>query len=370
MSKPVSQLENYTAILLDSYARCLSESTYAGYKSSLRKVCQEIEENYDFDSLKYSDVISMITKWQDEYAHHTINNRLIVLRNLTKMAYEDGYLSKDPCLKITNLKVDVAVEEKEPFSKADFQTMKATDTKQPSGKALALLGGLLGLRMEEIVALCWSDIDFKNRKLTIRRARALKRFTVPKTKQSKRTLDLFDEPMELLLDQFQRTGNQPPTPVKIRGSSFKSQSTHQFRPVFIDDLTGKPFMNSKDYAYRFFTAFLKSAQLKHSGPSQLRHSFASIAISGGVPVKLVSVVMGHADTKVTEMHYAKWLPISDEDTRTQLSKALAFDADTINEPDTIVPLPKPAPVGFLPFAINAFINKFNRKSAPTHTFEA
>lgn len=369
MNEATTQLEKYFEILKHRYLRSCTESTYAGYKSALRKVCLEIAENYDFKSLKYSDVISIITGWQDEYAHKTINNRLIVLRDLTEMAFEDGYLTKDPCDKIKNLKPDVAVEEKDPFTKSDFQDMENTDTKQPSGKALALLERLIGMRMQEILSLCWSDIDFEKRKLTVRRARAIKCFTQPKTKQSKRNLDLPDEAIAILRDRLTRTGHLPPRLIHIRDASHISQIPHQFRPVFIDDLTGQPFKNSKDYANRFFTEFLKSAGLKHRGPSQLRHSFASITLSAGVPIKLISTMLGHANTTVTEMHYAKWIPVSDEDTRSQLNKALAFDTQSTAQCDTSLPSSK-GTLGALTFLMKFFLSSKKQRSQTSYLFEA
>ncbi len=38
----------------------------------------------------------------------------------------------------------------------------------------------------------------------------------------------------------------------------------------------------------------------------LRDTFASVLLSNGIPLKYVSVQLGHASTAITEKHYAKW----------------------------------------------------------------
>ncbi|MEZ8968325.1 tyrosine-type recombinase/integrase [Vibrio breoganii] len=311
MNESICLLYKYLEILIAYFEKTKKESTAKSYISCLRKVCAEIDRNYDFQSLKHSDVICILNDWQGEFVNSTINNRSIVFRELTKMATKDGYLDRDPMDGIKNLARDQTLENKKILSKQDFRAIKATPTNQPSGKALALLNFLTGFRIQEIVALCWSDIDFKKKTISIRRARALKCFTLPKTKQSKRTIKLSNEAMEVLLEQFERTGNLDSIDINVYDKSNTAYVKHNFRSVFINDLTEKPYMNSKNYASCFFTNFLVDAGLEHRGPSQLRNSFASMALSYGLPIKLVSTMMGHVNTTVTELHYASWVPESD-----------------------------------------------------------
>ncbi|CAM4113337.1 tyrosine-type recombinase/integrase [Vibrio neonatus] len=335
MKNSTCPLDKYNKILKASIKNSHKKSTATGYISSLDIICNELKRNYVFKDLKYSDIVSLITDWQDHYKNKTISNRLTILRKLTLMAANDGFLPSDPCEHIIGLKPDSALEEKKPFTTEEFRRMENTHTQCQSGKNLALLQRLVGLRIQEAIALCWSDINFKERQLNVRRSRTLSEFNAPKTKQSTRALVLTDEAMQLLKKQFQITGTRQAIDIKIQGISKTSFTRHSFQPVFIDDLTRNPFTDSKDYSQRFFTEFLQKAGIEHRGPSHLRHSFASIALSGGAPIKLISVMMGHVDTSVTEKHYAKWLPISDEDTRSKLSAALSIHdkpRDTSKQP--------------------------------------
>jgi integrase len=43
-------------------------------------------------------------------------------------------------------------------------------------------------------------------------------------------------------------------------------------------------------------------------PHQFRHAFAKRLLISGVPVALVSVLLGHSKTSITEKHYSRWMP--------------------------------------------------------------
>ncbi|MGY0617725.1 tyrosine-type recombinase/integrase [Vibrio sp. FJH11] len=316
-------LSKYQPLITSYINNTYAKSTAAGYRSCLKAICEDISENYKFEEMVYSDLVELITNWQEQYTNKTISNRLIVLRKLLEMAYNDNVFQKDMSKMIKGLKADTQLEEQKPFSKTDFDKMESTSTTQPSGKNLALLGKETGLRIQELIGLCWSDINFKERTLSVCRVCTLKEFKQPKTKQSFRIIPLTDKALEVLHAQFSLTGANEYIQIMIRDQSKKARTTHAFTPVFIDDLTGKYFTDSKDYAQRFFTKFLIAAGLEHRGPSQLRHSFASIAISAGIPVKLISQMMGHADSSVTERHYAHLLPECRENMQTLLNEALS-----------------------------------------------
>lgn len=322
------KLNKYVNLRISVIKKKYKKSTAAGYLSCLTVVTKELEaRDLQLEDLKHSDIVAIILDWQDKVKNKTIVNRLTQLRALTLLAHKDGYLTKDPCEDLESVEIDILTEEAKPFTKADFIAMENTPTLMPSAKSLALIERVLGARIQEAIALCWSDIDFENRKIRIRRTCTKGAYSTTKNKHSDRVIDMSLDAFILLLEQFKITGNNEPIFIEIQDKSNVKHKVHAFKPVFVDDKTGAPFNDSKDYSQRFFSKFLEDAELEHRGPSQLRHSFASIALSNGVPIKLISVMMGHASTAVTEAHYAKWLPISDEDTRAQLDSALSLDSN-------------------------------------------
>lgn len=62
----------------------------------------------------------------------------------------------------------------------------------------------------------------------------------------------------------------------------------------------------KRYRSRFSDIF-KLAQVTGGHTHRFRHSFASAALSSGVPIDRVSNWLGHSSVRITERHYAAWV---------------------------------------------------------------
>ncbi|MGR5302498.1 tyrosine-type recombinase/integrase [Vibrio alfacsensis] len=319
-------LKKYQALLNKKYLATRKESTAKSYICCLKKACDAIEEHYDFLRLTHSDLLELVVNWQfDGLAHSTINNRLTQLRELCQVAYNDKKTKwkANPCDDLKCLLRDQMFE-KLLFTKEEMQRLENTSTLQHSAKRMALFAYHSGIRMEEAVVLSWQDIDWEKGTLSICRARALDYCHTPKTHQSSRTIALSKRALTLLKDQWAVSGDAPQQTVPMRGSSIKSKTVVEIAPIFIDDLTGKMFKNSKDYAQRFFTAFLKQAKVKHRGPSVLRHTYASHALSSGVNIAFIAKTLGHVDTKTTEAHYAKYIQSYQDDDVAMLDAALSL----------------------------------------------
>jgi len=73
----------------------------------------------------------------------------------------------------------------------------------------------------------------------------------------------------------------------------------------------------------------------------LRHTYASLLLSEGVPLLYVSQQLGHAKPTTTLKHYAKWMPrgnrryvdMLDQDIEKSWHQKLAPKAEKSNEPD-------------------------------------
>lgn len=59
----------------------------------------------------------------------------------------------------------------------------------------------------------------------------------------------------------------------------------------------------------FWNALIKETGLRHRGPNQCRHTFASQMLSSGaVTVDWVANQLGHTSTQMIWRHYGKWIP--------------------------------------------------------------
>lgn len=142
-----------------------------------------------------------------------------------------------------------------------------------------------GLRPAELLALHWDDVDLDAGTVTIRRALDAATHTIktPKTKRSRRTLDLGPSTVAAL--------RQAPRPAPIFLPSALGTYTRQ--NAFWRD-TWRPLTAAADLAWL--------------PPYSVRHSTASLLLSRGINVLIVSRRLGHESITTTLRVYGHQLP--------------------------------------------------------------
>jgi integrase len=154
-----------------------------------------------------------------------------------------------------------------------------------------------GLRGGELTALKWSDIDYVEKKIDIKkthyRVKGVPRTYIlqtPKTKSSEREVDVDDIVIEAL-----KKHQASQKIVKMDGSSL----------VFVNEKT-KPGQNlSSDDLLRRMRVLLDLAELPTElTPHSLRHTHASLSAEAGVSIDQIMHRLGHSDDKVTRNIYA------------------------------------------------------------------
>ena len=101
-------------------------------------------------------------------APKTVNNVLTLLRTLLKKAVEWGELGRLPCTikLLSNPKKAMGFHDFEEYERLLTVAQKWS----PEAYLMVLLGGDAGLRLGEIVALEWVDVDLHERRLTVQRS--------------------------------------------------------------------------------------------------------------------------------------------------------------------------------------------------------
>jgi integrase len=117
-------------------------------------------------------------------APKTVNNVLTVLSTLLKKAVEWGELDRLPCA------IRLLPNPKKTMGFHDFDQYERLLTvarkRDAQAYLMALLGGDAGLRLGEIIALEWRDVELGPRRLTVQRSEWLGHVTVPKGGRSRR----------------------------------------------------------------------------------------------------------------------------------------------------------------------------------------
>ena len=174
-----------------------------------------------------------------------------------------------------------------------------------NGKKDKLYGILLclysGLRIGELIAMQWSDIDFTKGLLTISKSCHDGKdglvIDEPKTATSRRVIPLAKQLLPI-----------------IKGIKKKSDSP------FMVSANGKP-VSVRSYQ-RSFELLLKRLNIPHKGFHSLRHTFATRALECGMDVKTLSEILGHKTPTVTLNRYAHSLMEHKADMMNRLGKLL------------------------------------------------
>ena len=158
-----------------------------------------------------------------------------------------------------------------------------------------------GLRIGELMALLWSDIDFAKGILTVSKSCHDGKdglvIDEPKTATSRRVIPLPKQLLPLLKS------------IKKRSAS-----------PFVVSANGKP-VSVRSYQ-RSFELLLKKLNIPHKGFHSLRHTFATRALECGMDVKTLSEILGHKNPTVTLNRYAHSLMEHKAEMMNRLGKLL------------------------------------------------
>jgi integrase len=206
----------------------------------------------------------------------TVNRELDTIKNMLRKAVEWGYLKTSAAEHVKKLRVakpDVRYLETDEIEKLLGACSRSDNPQLYPFIAVALN---TGMRLGELTALEWKDIDFKKGILRV----------VNKKDHHTKNYEVRTIPMnETLADVLRKI------PRRLDSSYvFQRKGGEKFRKM----RTG-------------FENAVKRAGIPHVRFHDLRHTFASHLVMGGVDIRTVQELMGHKDIRMT-MRYAHLAP--------------------------------------------------------------
>ncbi len=155
-----------------------------------------------------------------------------------------------------------------------------------------LLALFTGLRIGELCALQWKDINFEISVITVNKT--LQRIQNTDKKSACKTKVVIDTPKSIRSMRF------IPIPDFIRDILFSENKAHS-QDDYI--LTGtKAYAEPRTYQYKF-KKILQSAGIRDVNFHALRHTFATRAIEHNMDVKSLSEILGHSTVNFTLERY-------------------------------------------------------------------
>ncbi len=256
-------------------------STYVKYKLVYQKHLENIFENNVLSEMTDSFVRD---KLSDSLSESVIKSIYCVLNQILK------YASIQYSLIITPLKRPVPETRQKQvkvLSKNEQKRLMAVLYHEMNHFKMAVLLVLFtGLRLGELCALKWADIDFENKMLTVNqtvqrlyaeghKTKTILIETIPNSEHSMREIPLPAVLLELL-------------------TQFRNDKKY----VFGGD---KP-MEPRTMQYQF-KKILKETEMSNTNFHILRHTFSTNCIEDGMDVKSLSEMLGHSDVQITLNRY-------------------------------------------------------------------
>ena len=248
--------------------RFLKDSTYETYSHA----CKRIYCRKKLDKLTIDDIQNNINKLIDEgFSHSSIKNTLTIMEQATRRANLLGYCSmidfsllELPNAKAKKVRSLTLAEQRKMLQHLDYSFY---------GQAFAFLL-CSGLRVGELIALEWSDIDFKKGIIHIERTDYRGKIQTPKTDKSKRDIPISKE-MYYILQQ-----------------NFSVGSKKCFRNTVGEAIAYRSMLTS-------WHRFCENLGLPPWGLHVLRHTYATNALTAGVNIKVLSELLGHKSMTIT-----------------------------------------------------------------------
>ena len=216
-----------------------------------------------------------------ELSPKTVLNAMVVLKEMFKHAVQWGYLDVNPAQYAERPRA----EDKEMQILTPPEIRRLLDAADEPVRTLLLCAVLTGMRRGELLGLRWEDIDLEGHRIFVRRALWRGKFVTPKSRRSRRTIDMA------------------PT---LRTSLAKLPSRFQGGLVFCRT-DGEP-INPDIFAQRDWARALRRAELRRIRFHDLRHTYASLLIAQGAHPKYIQVQLGHASIQTTLDRYGHLMP--------------------------------------------------------------
>ena len=182
-------------------------------------------------------------------------------------------------------------------------------------EALYVLAVTCGMRLGELLALRWSDLDLENGYVMVQRTVRFTKdtwsFTEPKTAHGRRKIILTN----LACEALRRHRAHQASERLALGPIWTNTEL-----VFTNEV-GQPMRGITVYRERF-VPLCKRADVPTIRFHDLRHTAATLLLLQGVNAKVVSEMLGHASVTITLSLYAHVLPDMQKDAAAALDRLL------------------------------------------------
>lgn len=266
----------------------VKQSSYAAYTLLLyNHILPEFGDKEELTELDLQQFL--MRKLKGTLSQKTVKDTFIVLKMILKFGIKYNMWTYMPPFEDLKYPTNHYKKELKTLSPADYKKIVNHIKENFTFRALGILIVLsTGMRIGEICALAWEDIDIEKGVLVVNKT--IQRIYTVMPNGTKKTELVIDTPKTVC---SAREIPLSPDLMKILKPLMKILNSDYY--VLTNDV--KP---TEPRTYRvFFDEYIKNLGIKKIHFHGLRHSFATQCISAKVDVKTVSAILGHSNITTT-----------------------------------------------------------------------
>ena len=270
----------------------IKASTFAFYRFEMETYILPYLGHMPVHLISETELQNVVIHWQESggkkaapLKKSTVQNLIMLSKQCLRFAERQGYIA-DSSIRVRFMATDAIERKQKVFTKKEQTALIHAVLKEPSYKTFGILLCLCsGLRIGEVCALRWADIDLPNQILHI-------------TKTLQRIYRTDIEPHTRIMI------SSPKTSTSVRDIPLSGKLSEMIRslPKRREDdyiLTNAEYYMEPRTFRKFYMDFLKLHGITPLNFHCLRHTFATRCIEEGGDYKSVSVLLGHATINTT-----------------------------------------------------------------------
>ncbi|WP_048690181.1 site-specific integrase [Streptococcus sp. 400_SSPC] len=312
--KTKTTFKEIASLWFESYQNTVKPTTAKNLKSKLDTMIENYFEDIQINDITVvfcQDLFLKLSKKYVMYASYTS-----ILNRIMRYAVLLDIINNNPLDKVIKPK-SKEIQKKENYYTKEELNKFLTVAKKDSSQVFYTLTHTIaytGLRIGEALALRWSDINFKDKMISVNHTLVTidgeQVLQSPKTKASKRTISVDQYTLKFLKDWQ----------LEQKKEFFKLGKPYLHDDNFI-------FTNSTGTVYvpteigKILRRLIKRNNLKPISPHGLRHTHASLLFESGIQPKEISDRLGHNNIRTTLDLYTH---INDNQRSNAVDKFIAF----------------------------------------------
>lgn len=288
---------NYASYWLMKKKYEVRESTFANYCNLLNNTIIPCLGDIPWENFN-NKIIQQFAYWAKEkggaeksgVSEHYIRDCILIIKAIVKDG-QDEKIFPDFGLKRIKVPKTIMIEStRKTYTEEEYKKIIRYILDNINYKSLGVLIGIFtGMRIGEICALKWEDIDLDNKLINVNK-----------------TVQRIYNP----LDEFEKS--------KIIITPCKTENSKRSVPIAEDLYKMLKTLRKNDHDYvltgtcklieprtfrKFYTKMMNDCGVTPIKFHSLRHTFASINIENGTDVKTISEILGHNDIAITLQTY-------------------------------------------------------------------